>query len=60
MLEHVAPLRGHFPVEEIEPDLLAAKRADSNNVLYRLNHERTVRKRVIRPAIIPAMREPTE
>ena len=60
MLEHVPPFRSHFPVEEVEPDLFAAKRAVANNILYRLNHERTMRKRVMRPATIADMSEPTE
>ena len=60
MLEHVPPFRGDLRVEEVEPDLFAAKRADANNILYCLNHERTMRKRVIKPATIADMSEPTE
>jgi hypothetical protein len=47
-------------IKQIQPDLLAAKRADSNTVLYRLSHERTVRNRVTIPPIIAAMSNPTE
>jgi len=60
MLEHVTPFRGHSAIEEIEPDLLAAKRADASAILYRLSHERTVRKRVTTPPSIAAISNPTE
>ena len=60
VLEHVAPFRRRSPVEEVEPDLFAAKRTDSDNVFYPLNHERTVRKRVATPATIATMSTRTE